>query len=149
MGEVLTLMTNKELCKKYPFLMASVDDMFGEPIPFEERSYENNWIEDIPRGWWEAFGIQMCEELLQILKKNNCIEDFYFLQIKEKFGCLRFYPKEIPKEDSLRYYHWERKYEKLSKKTCFKCGKPATKQTSCWILPVCDSCYEEIEERRK
>ena len=58
---------NKQLIEKYPFLMP-YNIWTGEPI--EDYDYEYTWLDDMPDGWRNAFGLQMCEELKQALNKQ-------------------------------------------------------------------------------
>lgn len=99
-----------------------------------------SWEEEIPDGWYKAFGEQMIDELNNLLTKY-CIEDKYkIIQIKEKYGSLRWYDNGIPQYLTDEYYEWLDKYEKLSIETCINCGKPATHMTKGWINPLCDDC---------
>ena len=141
-------LTNKELVEKYPFLIIRTDWYTGKPVPEDEINYEYTWWDDIPEGWAKAFGIQMCDELLEILKEGNCLNDYRIVQIKEKFKQLRWYDNGVPLEIRDKYYAWLRKYEDLSEVTCISCGAPATHETKGWILPVCESCYNKIENKK-
>lgn len=132
-------MTNKELIEKYPFLKRR-NLWTDEPI----NNYEFTELDDLPSGWRIAFGMQMLEELNEILKKANYVDKYRILQIKEKFGGLRWYVNGIPKDIYEEYRAWEDKYYKLSTRTCIRCGKPATKISAGWISPFCDDCAEEI-----
>ena len=76
---------NKELCKRYPFLIPR-NDWTGE-ICWVNKKFDNTLADDFPRGWWKAFGLQLCEELREDLIKCNYLNEFRFFQIKEKFGC--------------------------------------------------------------
>lgn len=141
-------LTNKELVEKYPFLIIRTDWYTGKPLSEDEINYEHTWWDDIPEGWAKAFGIQMCDELLEILKEGNCLNDYRIVQIKEKYGSLRIYDNGTPLEIRDKYYTWLQKYEDLSEKTCIMCGEPATHKTRGWINYVCESCYNEIESKR-
>ena len=141
-------LTNKELVEKYPFLIIRTDWYTGKPLSEDEINYEHTWWDDIPEGWAKAFGIQMCDELLEILKEGNCLNDYRIVQIKEKYGGLRWYDNGIPLEIREKYYTWLKKYEDLSFETCIMCGEPATHKTRGWINYVCESCYNEIESKR-
>lgn len=73
-------MNNKKLIKKYPWLQ--LHNVFtGEK--FEDDEF--TWLDDLPRGWKKAFGLKLCKELNEILKKANYQEDYKILQIKEKW----------------------------------------------------------------
>ena len=61
------------------------------------------------------------------------------MQIKEKYGSLRLYTNFGNDE----IYDVIDKYESISEKTCFECGKPATKMTEGYILPYCDEHFEK------
>lgn len=104
-------------------------------------------LDNMPRGWRKEFGLQMCEEIKQELKKHNYLYKYRIMQIKEKFGSLRIYDSGSP-EGCI--YPIINKYESLSMKTCVNCGKPAKYMTTGWICPYCEECipknqtYNEI-----
>lgn len=89
-------------------------------------------------GWRKAFGIQMCKELKQELKKHKFLYKYRIFQIKEKWGYLHWYDSGTPKDSKI--YDIIHKYEQISAKTCGVCGKPATKISKGWIYPYCDNC---------
>ena len=104
-------------------------------------------LDNMPDGWRKAFGIQMCKEIKNELKKYNYLYKYRIAQIKEKFGILRWYDNGSP--DGC-VYPIINKYEDLSWRTCIVCGKPATKISKGWISPFCDNCigdrqFEEIK----
>lgn len=131
-------MTNKLLVKKYPFLQ--------DP---EYPKY--NYFDDLPIGWRKAFGLQLCNEIMQSLEEENCVETYRVNQVKEKFGELRWYDSGATNKISFKIIP---KYERLSARTCIKCGRPATKLSTDWILPWCDKCapregtYTNISKRQ-
>ena len=103
-------------------------------------------LDDMPDGWRKAFGIQMCKEIKNELKKYNYLYKYRIMQIKEKFGTLRWYDNGSPNGCVNPIII---KYENISGRTCIVCGKPATKISKGWISPYCDQCigdcqYEEI-----
>lgn len=127
---------NKQLIENYPFLMP-YNVWTGKPI--EDYDYEYTWLDDMPDGWRNAFGLQMCEELKQALLEEGgekLLNEYKIDQIKEKFGYLRWYDSWTTKkvQDIIS------KYEDLSARTCIQCGKPATRITTGWIAPYCDDC---------
>ena len=141
-------MTGKELKERYPFLIPRnrwSDDVCGRIDGWSEEEHDN-WCEldDMPRGWRMAFGEQMCEEIYQALMNDprpNALEDYRIIQIKEKFGSLRFYDSHGNREIDRII----EKYEDISAKTCIRCGKPATKISTGWISPYCDDCAQALE----
>ena len=139
---------NKALLEKYPWLTPY---NIWTKKPLEDYNYERTWADDIPKGWRLAFGDQMIEELDQLLKKYNLEDNYRIVQIKEKFGGLRWYDDGFSKEGYGEYRDWLCKYENLSFKTCINCGKPAIGFTRGYILPLCRDCmkdmpYDPIEE---
>lgn len=152
-------MTNKELCERYPFLIpfnrfsgmrmtdprASQGGFWpGSPdeIP-DPYNYEYTELDEMPDGWRNAFGEQMCEEIREALLKfggEEALDRYRVEQIKEKFGYLRWYDcygcKEV--DDIIS------KYEEISENTCIRCGKPATMISLGWISPFCGDCAEEL-----
>ena len=97
-------------------------------------------LDAMDAGWNKAFGIQMCKEIKQELKKHKFLYKYRIVQIKEKWGYLHWYDAGVPKNSSI--YEIIRKYEDISSKTCVVCGKPATKMSTGWICPYCDDCVD-------
>lgn len=103
----------------------------------EIDNYE--WIEfSLPSGWHEIARqmIKECEEA-----ESN----FEIIDLKEKWGAIRMYSQ--PCTDKISEI--EHKYEKLSSRICCKCGKPATKVSTGWVLPWCDKCGTDEEKYYK
>ena len=123
---------NKELCKKYPFLTYRED-------------YSWTWMDEMPDGWRVAFGIEMCEELKDELIRTNFMNEYQILQIKEKYGSLRWYTGGVPCDSKL--HEIVDKYEKMSEKICIVCGKPATCYTTGWISPFCKNCVGNMAHK--
>lgn len=93
---------------------------------------------EIPRGWLDITD-HMASEIQEELDKAG-IDDYVVMQVKEKYGALRWYDyggnEQIDKII--------RKYEDISEHTCCGCGRNATKMSMGWICPWCDDCAEEI-----
>lgn len=133
---------NRYLIYKYPWLMPN-------DIDEDSYDYEFTFLDDMPKGWKKAFGLKLCEEIQKILD-NNITSKLHLIQVKEKFGGLRFYytvedktEKEI--DTTFDIENIIDKYEKLSYKTCINCGKPATKISLGWISPWCDKCASKLD----
>ena len=129
------MMTDKELIEHYPFLKTR--DIFTNE-PFPEWEYFT-MLDDMPDGWRKSFGVDMCEEVKEILIKEGKLEEYQVRQIKEKFGELRWYGNYISPELSKVL----NKYTKLSRMTCMICGEKAKYINTPWIYPVCDRCSEK------
>jgi len=130
---------NKQLCEQYPFLLPR--NIWTDEIP-KDFDYSYTELDAMPDGWRKAFGLQMCKELKQELIKINKMDEFRIVQIKEKFGELRFYTNWTTNEIEAII----NKYTELSRKTCINCGKPATVITTGWISPFCNDCIKDIND---
>ena len=150
---------NKELCEKYPFLIPhnrwsrkriteAQDGGYwpGSPEEVPEYDWEYTELDDMPDGWRIAFGEQLCEDLKRELLAaggQKALEDYMVVQIKEKYGYLRWYDNGCTER-------WYReilpKYEALSERTCLHCGKPAKFISAGWISPWCEDCAKEIND---
>ena len=137
---------NEELVEKYPWLKPR-NEWTGEEL--KDYDYEFTLMDDIPEGWRIAFGDKMVQELDDLLKKYNIRDEYRILQIKEKFGGLRWYDTGFPKEGYDEYMEWLHKYEDLSFETCINCGKPAKYFTKGWIVPICEDCAKKYKYEEK
>lgn len=130
-------MTNKELVEKYPFL-APKNVWTGEVI--EDYDYSITEADAFCEGWWKRFGIPLCDDLKDVLVRNDCLNDFYFTQVKEKFGQLRLYDNGHPQEWGEHLMAWEY----ISEHTCIECGKfPVPMRDYGWVSPWCDDCFRK------
>lgn len=133
--------SNKRLCERYPFLIPR-NVFTGEVI--EDFDYSYTELDCMPEGWRIAFGEQMCEEIREALIEDNFLDEYRVVQIKEKYGGLRWYSGPAPE----KVHDIVSKYEGLSERTCIVCGKPATKISTGWISPFCD-CVDNSEDIRR
>lgn len=126
---------NRALIARFPWLAYEPDE-----------TYYSTFLDDMPPGWYAAFGIQLCEEIEAKLKEKGIPDNEYEIyQVKEKFGGLRWYDNGI--SGGIRKII--KKYEELSYKTCCECGKPAKWISRGWICPYCDDCKKEMIEGDK
>ena len=144
---------NRELVKRFPFLLPvnawsgkKITDGAGfwpgAPDKIPEYDYEYTLFDLIPEGWRKAFGMEMCQEIEDALEADGVQDEYYPVQIKEKYGTLRWYGNFTTEklEKVLQ------KYENLSERTCITCGAPATRYTINWISPYCDECAQGVSE---
>ena len=119
---------------RYPFLQP-------RNVWTGKKYWDFNEFWCLPRGWKKAFGKQLRNDLRKALIKDGILHDFYFTQIKEKYGTLRLYNNGEGENTSkvIRYY------ENLSMCYCIMCGKPARYCTQGWIEYVCEDCFNKIE----
>lgn len=134
-------MRYKKLCKCYPFLIIR-NWKTDKPI-----EYPYTYFDDIPYGWKRAFGKQMCEEIKKVLIKGGYLYDYRVVQVKEKFGGLRWYDNGAPSSIYRELQDIINKYEEISYHTCICCGRPATKISLNWISPFCDNCAGKLSDR--
>jgi len=128
---------NRELVERYPFLLPrhGFDDE-----PDEDYDYSYTELDLMPNGWREAFGEMLCEELREELVKFDFLEEYRILEIKEKYGGLRWYDYGTPRGSKI--HDIIGKYEVLSQNICINCGKPDVPMCGdYWISPFCEECY--------
>ena len=118
---------NIAIVNEYPFLKIDNECYF-------------TWLDGLEVGWRKHFGAHLCRELKEALIKDDCLNKFEFLDIKEKYGELRLYAWGYG--DNTR--NVLAKYEELSKYICGHCGNPARYITGGWIYPLCERCIKEI-----
>lgn len=123
-------MTDKELLEKYPWLRLKSD-------------IEGTKLDLMPDGWRIAFGEQMCEEIQKLLEEADYVNEYRIIDIKEKWGELRWYDRGVPQNYYAKLQSIIHKYGELSLKTCIDCGKPAKYFSLGWISPYCEECAEE------
>ena len=123
---------NNSLINKYPFLQLS---------EYETDNFVT-WLDYMPDGWRIAFGLEMCEAIKKVIEGKK-IKDYHILEIKEKYGALRWYDNKGDKDIDIIIAH----YEKYSEETCIVCGEPAEYLSKGWISPYCEKCKEERSEK--
>ena len=105
---------------------------------------------------WYALLHNLCLEIERILERDaekykaiegeeNEFIEMYAVQIKEKYGTLRFYMScETDEIDDLI-----RKAESLSREICEKCGSPGSMRDTSWYAVKCDACFNEYNKGRE
>lgn len=74
------------------------------------------------------------------------------LQVKEKFGGLRYYAEsteDTSDNDKTMFFGMTFFAESLSFQTCEQCGLPGTQKGQGWIVTMCDECYDKRMKERK
>ena len=121
------------LVNKYPFLIPKYwnKDIMSYEV---RKDYDYTWTEldAMPDGWRKAFGEMMCEEIKEELIKHNCLDEYLILDIKEKFGQLRWYDNGTPIRCNVSQII--DKYSVLSENICVVCGKPDAASSRAWDL---------------
>jgi len=99
------------------------------------------WGLEVGDGWYKLI-FKMCAKLEKYLKKTGN-KDFYFTQVKEKFGSGRFY--NYGGDDATDKIIEDA--ETLCGKTCEVCGKPGNiEKIGGWFYPVCSKHKTEHEQ---
>lgn len=129
--------TNKELIRKYPFLIPR-NRWTGKIVA--NYDYNTTELDAMPDGWRTVFGEDICKEIMEELVSNNCLDTYRITQIKEKYGQLHWYALGGTERIFREILP---KYEALSMRTCIKCGQPATLISTGWISPWCQTCAEK------
>lgn len=141
---ILRIPYNYFLIKRFPFLKV-VNYWYDK----EESKYDYRftWLDYMEPGWRKAFGIQMCKDIKKVLKKStqDDLHTYSVIEVKEKYGALRWYDGGYSQEISEEMGTLLFKYENLSEVICFRCGKPATKISKGWICPWCDRCAKKAQ----
>lgn len=131
---------NKKLIERYPFLLPR--NRWTDKVPDD---YDYTWteIDAFPSGWYKVFGEEMLEEIREDCIKNDYLDKLRILQIKEKYGTLRFYTGAIPVESKI--FKIISKYEEMSAHYCMVCGAPAeTSDIGWWLVTLCDECKKRF-----
>ncbi len=132
---------NKALIEEFPFLLPR--NRWTDKVP-DDYDFSYTELDNMPDGWRSAFGLQMCRELKEILKKAGALTDYRITDIKEKYATLRWYDNGVPVKAEKEYLAWQSKFVKLSQSTCIKCGEKATKTSVGYIAPYCSECASQM-----
>jgi hypothetical protein len=98
-------------------------------------------------GWFDIIW-ELCEDIERELNLFNVSQRakeelsgqrFEVIQVKEKFGTLRFYTNYTTENIETLI----QKAEEKSAKTCEICGEPGTQRYDGWVQTLCDTHAEE------
>jgi hypothetical protein len=90
-----------------------------------------------PTGWTQLI-IQLDEALAEI------VPDYQILQVKEKFGGLRYYVGPIEHDNFEQVHNLIRDAERESYLICEVCGAPGKERDTAWIRTLCDEHAKEV-----
>ena len=129
----------KQIITEYPFLrVRDIDGSIDTKSKFPMMGLE------IPDGWYKLF-FKMCSDIKPILEKEGAIDNFYFLQVKEKYNELVCYSNGATSFDVEQILQ---KYRYLSRFVCTKCGKPATYEATGYLESFCEDCWKDIKRHQ-
>jgi hypothetical protein len=94
-------------------------------------------------GWFKLIW-KLCEDLEKLNLENE--KRFEVIQVKEKFGGLRFYTHNTPPKMRKRIL----KAIKQSHKICENCGNPGKERViRFWFYTLCDLCYKKLKKSKE
>ncbi len=113
------------------------------------KLYKHGIVFECGYGWYNLVH-ELSIKIEAILNKHSesykLVEDeeieyneIYAVQVKEKYGTLRFYMSNETHEISDLIHE----YESISSQTCESCGAPAKMRGRHWFEVKCDKCYQE------
>ena len=124
---------NKLMIESFPFLMPR--NRWTDRIP-ENFDYTHNEMYSMPYGWARAFGFEMLCELERALREEGILDQYRIMDIKEKYGTLRWYDNCASK----RVFNIINKYCAMSIDVCIYCGAKSYYETPGWISYICKKC---------
>lgn len=136
-----TVEENKNLVEKYPILIP-MNVYKGEMVKGCDYSY--TCLDHIPVGWAKAFGLPMIEDIQNEVNtwSQEERENFYFMDIKEKFGELRVYTSHMTN----KLFEIIEAYCAISRNVCIICGKLDVPMVNRgWISPYCRDCATKAD----
>ena len=128
---------DEALCHDFPLLYADRNESMKQSLMcfgFE-----------VGDGWYGIIH-ELSEKLEAMIAAQPADKQHLFraLQVKEKFGTLRFYMTASTDEMNSAISH----AEQLSAVTCADCGLPAQQEPrSGWWSTLCDRCAEDRDKR--
>ena len=133
----------QELVEEYPDLYEwygqDPDAIDGPTLPLTLFGFS------VGDGWYE-----LLDSLSDTL--DGLSVEIKAVQVKEKFGGLRFYHNGIQSDDSFeagRAAGAIRHAENMSFHVCEECGASAELRTEGWYRTLCDECWTEEKARRR
>ena len=124
------------LCQRYPKIFAN---RHGDP-----KQTLMCWGFECGDGWYNIIN-QLCaniqhhvdwaQEQKEKYGRGEGCTQVVAVQIKEKFGTLRFYTNG----GNEQIYGMIRMAESMSAVTCEECGAPGTRRGRAWIYTACDA----------
>lgn len=131
---------NKDLVERFPFLLPK--DWEGN-LP-DNYDYSYTLLDDMPEGWKNLFGTQLCEDIKELLVRANYLDKYELVQVKEKYGSLRWYDDGVPAEIYDELQEVLDHYEDISAESCVFCGAHTKYYTAGWVMPICLKCAKKL-----
>jgi hypothetical protein len=113
---------DKQLTQAFPEIFQPRYMMNHRETPLEYFGFECG------DGWYQLL-YNLCSELMSVPETPPTA-----VQVKEKYGTLRFYVEDATDD----HYKIIEHYEHLSGKTCEVCGEPGKIRPGGWIRTLCE-----------
>jgi hypothetical protein len=103
------------------------------------KLYKNGIVFECGKGWSHII-LELSLDIEALLEKKPHYSEIYAIQVKEKYGTLRFYmtleTDEITAliEDA----------EALSSQTCESCGSSGKMRGVRWMEVKCEECFKDL-----
>ncbi len=99
-------------------------------------------------GWFDLIW-ELCTKIDALAKSAGLSGDDYpkAMQVKEKFGGLRFYANPCNVKVADEVFAAIDEAEARSVKTCETCGKPGRQVGGGWIVTICEACESKRDEQ--
>jgi len=126
---------NSENSKK---LVTSFPKVYPEQYPLAPLDREMQFYFRCEDGWFNLLwdlSQKISDEVERAEEQSGTKWEPIAVQVKEKFGALRFYVSARTEDISNAIAE----AEQLSKTTCEICGKPGILRDGCWIKVRCDN----------
>lgn len=121
-----------------------LEDILVKQFPHLFKDYKGDptktcmtWGFDCGDGWFKII-YKLAEKLSKY--------DIVALQVKEKFGGLRFYIDGTPPELFDEIHGQIHEAEEQSFKTCETCGQPGERKNVGWIHTLCQQCSDLYDQ---
>lgn len=128
---------DNQLCQKYPEIFQDRHGDMKKTLMCFGFEHDDGWFKLLD---------DMCSQIMDVCKSRNQSPPIA-VQVKEKFGGLRFYVSYPDNCDFQVMYDFIQKAEHLSYKTCEVCGKPGQLRSRGrygWLKTLCDEHAEEL-----
>lgn len=119
---------DKQLCEKYPKLFRQRN------LPMTETAM--CWGFECGDGWYDLID-SLCGTIQNYIDYNQHLNvpQIEVVQVKEKYGTLRFYTQGInEKIDGMIWFA-----ESMSGRICEECGNPGKIRGKGWVYTSCDT----------
>lgn len=131
--------------EKYPWSIVEED------AHAYDMNIGSSWFEDLETwcpGWLGI--VQEFADRMTNLLNDFAGEKITILDIKEKYGELRFYAATESEDEEFveRFNNLISDLEDAATITCMRCGNTDTARTrERWYLTYCDNCWSQVERR--